>query len=263
MLLDTYLGLWVMVFVVACLSLSDLGPRAAGSGKQMRMMLLGLPGGGKSSSGNTILGSDQFESDTGFNAITTETISQTATVEGRQVTMVDTPGITGERLSPKKLFDEIMKSIREAQPGPHAFVIVVRISRITPADIKMFQMLKKLFGRDALKYSMVLFTHGDQLNGRSMDDVIGKNDHVKDLVSVCGGRYCVFDNKQTTNRQQVRELLGTIDNMVTVNGREPYTDPRFNKLQPKERQQQLFEWFRNWLNELGLCSCFGGGESSE
>ncbi|KAK1875194.1 GTPase IMAP family member 8 [Dissostichus eleginoides] len=187
-------------FNSGAIALQDLGPPAAGSGKQMRMVLLGLPGGGKSSSGNTILGPDKFKSETGFNAVTTETISQTATVEGRQVTVVDTPGITGEGLSPQQLFEEIMKSITEAKPGPHAFVIVVRIGRITSADIKMFEILKKLFGKDALKYAMVLFTYGDQLKGQSIDELIKSNPHVSDLVSMCGGRYCVFD-KHTERKQ--------------------------------------------------------------
>ncbi|XP_035862456.1 GTPase IMAP family member 8-like [Sander lucioperca] len=172
--------------------------------RNRRIVLLGLPGAGKSSSGNTILRSGQFKPGCDFGSVSTETVSKSAIVEGRQVTVVDTPGITDEVLTPQQLFKEIMKSVVETSPGPHAFVIVVRIGRITEADIKLFEMLENLFSRDALKYSMVLFTHGDELGGRSINDLIQSDHHVSDLVSMCGGRFCVFDNTTKRSREQVR-----------------------------------------------------------
>ena len=119
-------------------------------------------------------------------------------MEGCKITVVDTPGITDAVLTPEQLCEEIMKSIVDAIPGPHAFVVVVRIGRLTAADIKLFELLPKLFDSnvcDAHQYFMVLFTHGDDLEGRSIDDLIQSNRHVSDLVSMYGGRYCVFDNK--------------------------------------------------------------------
>ncbi|TDH07285.1 hypothetical protein EPR50_G00104320 [Perca flavescens] len=190
-----------------------------------RIVLLGLPETGKSSCGNTILRSkDQFEPGCGFGSVTRKTVSKSAIVEGRQVTVVDTPGFTDKVLTAEQLFEEILKAVVEASPGPHAFVIVVRLGRITEADIKLFEMLPLLFSRDALKYSMVLFTHGDELGGRSIDDLIKSDHHVSDLVSMCGGRFCVFDNKTKRSRDQVRDFLSKVDEMVSGNGGEHYTD---------------------------------------
>ncbi|XP_069573157.1 GTPase IMAP family member 6-like [Brachyistius frenatus] len=197
------------------------------SQEKRRIVLLGRPGGGKSSSGNTILGSDQFESDCGFDPVTAKNVSKSGRVEGCKVTVVDTPGFTDDDLTAELLVEGIMKSLVTASPGPHAFVIVVRIGRISSADIKLFEILPKLFGSDASKYGMVLFTGGDQLKGKSIDQLIQSNRHVSDLVSMCGGRYCVFNNNQRGDRQQVRNLLNQINEMVAANGGEHYTSDLF------------------------------------
>ncbi|XP_060911756.1 GTPase IMAP family member 8-like [Labrus mixtus] len=220
-----------------------------------RIVLLGLPGAGKSSSGNNILGSVKFRSVGGFNSGSTETVSESATVEGRQVTVVDTPGLSGRTLSPKQLYLEIMSSVQKSEPGPHAFVIVVRISRITEVEIRLFELIEKLFGKDASKYAMVLFTHGDELRGESISEMINGNLSVRKLVSSCNRRYCVFDNTARGNREQVRNLLRKIDVMVRANGGNHYTSEMFKnalsiKMNIKINWENLCDWFRELLQKF-------------
>ncbi|KAA8587323.1 hypothetical protein FQN60_016185, partial [Etheostoma spectabile] len=131
--------------------------------EETRIVLLGLPGEGKSSSGNTILGEELFKSDLDFNAVSMKTVSKSAEVEGRWVTVVDTPGLTDEVLSPEQLYNEIMRSLIYANPGPHAFVIVVKIGRMSKTNVALLEMLPELFGKEAQKYTMLVFTHGDEL----------------------------------------------------------------------------------------------------
>ncbi|XP_075956425.1 GTPase IMAP family member 8-like [Anarhichas minor] len=217
--------------------------------KQRRIVLLGVPGAGKSSSGNTILGSDQFKSACNFNSVSTESVSKSDIVEGCKVTVVDTPGFTDKVLTPKQLYLEIMKMAVTASPGPHAFVFVVKIDRITNDDIKQIELLPKLFNSEALRYSMVLFTYGDELKDQNVEDSIQSNPRVSKLVSLCGGRYCVFDNRAKRNREQVRTFLNKVDEMVTANGGQHFTDKIFKMAETyldKEGNQKVDDDDKAW-----------------
>ncbi|XP_033970394.1 GTPase IMAP family member 8-like [Trematomus bernacchii] len=230
-------------------------------GDPRRMVLLGLPGQGKSASGNTILGSIQFKSGCDFRGVSTEAVSKTATVEGRQVTVVDTPGFTDK--DPEHLFREIVMSVEKAYPGPHAFIIVLRINRISEAEIMLFEMLPKLFGKGVRKHMMVLFTHGDGLKGKSIKNLIKAERSVSDLVTMCAGRYSVFDNTKRGNRVQVKHLLDKMDKMVTANNGKHFISERSTRVQMlsggSERVSEttttqfwldLFKWFMEWLLKL-------------
>ncbi|XP_032386884.1 GTPase IMAP family member 7-like [Etheostoma spectabile] len=135
-----------------------------------------------------------------------KTVSKSAEVEGRWVTVVDTPGLTDEVLSPEQLYNEIMRSLIYANPGPHAFVIVVKIGRMSKTNVALLEMLPELFGKEAQKYTMLVFTHGDELGGQSMDQKIQSSSCVSALVSMCAGRYCVFDNKERKSKRKVRDF---------------------------------------------------------
>uniref|UniRef100_A0A669C991 AIG1-type G domain-containing protein n=1 Tax=Oreochromis niloticus TaxID=8128 RepID=A0A669C991_ORENI len=59
----------------------------------------------------------------------------------------------------------------------------------------MVQKIQKIFGHTADKYSMVLFTHGDQLEGTSMEEFLEESSDLQELVARCNGQYHVFNNK--------------------------------------------------------------------
>ncbi|KAK7910467.1 hypothetical protein WMY93_015151 [Mugilogobius chulae] len=162
--------------------------------RPLRVVLVGKHGSGKSSLANSLLGEVAFNVSHGSDTKIRRSEARTKVVDGQSVTVIDTPGIV-ERLDRQQQC-EWMSCLVQCAPGPDALLLVLPVQRFTQQERALVQRVKMQFGEQVLRFTTVVFTHGDQLpeNMRIME-FVEQSAELHELVQACGGRCHVVDHK--------------------------------------------------------------------
>ncbi|KAJ3615277.1 hypothetical protein NHX12_018845 [Muraenolepis orangiensis] len=224
-------------------------PNSTSSASELRLVLLGISGAGKSAAGNCILGKEEFESrPNSLVPVTQQCEKRRALVSGRKVSVIDTPDWFHSECSPDEVRAQISSCVALSSPGPHAFLLCVPLDRPARSELRTLDVLETVFGVAAVRrHTLLLFTHADQLraNGELVEDrniegyISNEREDLLKLVEKCGDRFHVLKRGGSgPERDSVDELLGKVEQTVREAGGGCYSCPAFQEAEERVRQRQ-------------------------
>ncbi|KAM6450308.1 GTPase IMAP family member 4-like isoform 2-T2 [Liasis olivaceus] len=188
--------------------------------EELRIVLVGKTGAGKSATGNSIVRNGIFVSKMSSRS-TTQTCEKGEVIRrGRKIVVVDTPGFFDTTLPPTKIAEEVRKCVSFTHPGPHAIIQVLRPGVFSREEQQVAESIKGVFSLKAKAFLIMLFTRKGDLPGGSLEQFLRDADPaLLDQTAQCGNRFLAFDNEARGREQeaQIDELIQMIDNLVKSN----------------------------------------------
>ncbi|KAK0046058.1 GTPase IMAP family member 7 [Biomphalaria pfeifferi] len=218
---------------------------------RLTYLLVGKTGVGKSSTGNSLLGHNLFTNSDLALSETNQIQVQSATVDGYNVTVVDTPGVMHTGLDLEAIKLKVCNDMKEAvskcpDQGKMAVIIVIKYGdRFTEENKTTIDILIQMFGEENLcKSCVIIMTHGDmfalnyQQEKQFKDWMAEQKEELGQLFSLVHYRCLLFNNKCKDSaeikrqRQRMTDLVKGLD--------QGYTKTQFSLLK-KQHQRLVFE----------------------
>ncbi|KAL5015249.1 hypothetical protein ScPMuIL_009519 [Solemya velum] len=141
----------------------------------IRVILLGIRGSGKSSLGNAMLGKTEFEM-TNLQQCQIKQGNITY-FEGRMLSVVETPGMEVDDFEIRKQIRNV--SLGLSNPGPHIFILMIQYGRFR--NLRSITACIDIFGEQIFNNLIIVFSHKDKMENSEMTE----EQFIRDIHSAC------------------------------------------------------------------------------
>ncbi|XP_073697101.1 GTPase IMAP family member 8-like [Garra rufa] len=180
----------------------------------LRLVLLGASGYGKSTVGNMILGIEK-EIQIGTSTEIQQSVSRQGEAAGRKLTVVETPDWFCSGLSLEDVRQDAELCVRLSAPGPHTFLFVIPVKESAGG---MLEKMEEIFGERCWRNTIILFTVSDEKQEKNIEEFVQSgNQEVQRLVEKCENRFHCLNIDQSGDNFPVSQLMEKIDKMVAGN----------------------------------------------
>ncbi|KAK3579321.1 hypothetical protein CHS0354_029608 [Potamilus streckersoni] len=206
--------------------------------EEYRVVALGKNGNGKSATGNNFLGNGTFISLCSAKSVTENCRCDSAIRFGKRLVYVDTPAFFDIEKPSEIIQKEIIKCIALSSPGPHAFLLIIKVDRFTPEEKNTIDLCRNIFGHEFYNHLIVVFTHKDKLDksGKSLQQFIA--DAPSDLQNVLkrNNNICIAIENEASPEEveiQMKELFTLVTVVVGLNRGKHYTNTTYENIEKR------------------------------
>eukprot|EP00928_Gymnodinium_smaydae_P088820 TRINITY_DN72868_c0_g1_i1.p1 TRINITY_DN72868_c0_g1~~TRINITY_DN72868_c0_g1_i1.p1 ORF type:complete len:280 (-),score=83.76 TRINITY_DN72868_c0_g1_i1:115-954(-) len=222
------------------------------------IVAVGVTGSGKSTTCNLISGSKIFDEDHGFNSTTSAALHCDAMRSGMPVRAIDTVGFLSNVDAEEAKMSKFAQFSEMTPFGVDVFMLMEKYGRWTLANDRHFQLFREFAGEDALKHTLLVFTH---VNNKDLQRHLQADqlpDGLKEVLSKVAGVVGI-ENKQAP-RAALSDLSKALCDIVEKNAGARYSNECIHKATEKRamlkkriealRSPQLQKMLNDKMNHL-------------